>query len=197
METERVTEKIIADAEAEAEEIKQQAQQNQSREQQKLDKQLEEFNRETESLAKKAAGDKEMRMLASERMDIAKMLLGEKRKILASVFENAHNRLVHLPDDQYRAFITRLMKKAVETGDEEIILDKNESRIDDEFVQRLNDEIGSDKNGGLRLCEDREDLGGGFVLRRGKIKTNVTFRVLLSQVREDIEGRLAGELFKE
>jgi vacuolar-type H+-ATPase subunit E/Vma4 len=47
----------------------------------------------------------------------------------------------------------------------------------------------------LSLSDQRDNLGGGFVLKRGKIKTNVSFEVLLAQARKDLEIELAKELF--
>jgi vacuolar-type H+-ATPase subunit E/Vma4 len=47
------------------------------------------------------------------------------------------------------------------------------------------------------LSDERQDLGGGFILRRGKIKTNVSFEVLLDQARKELEIELAKELFTE
>jgi len=46
------------------------------------------------------------------------------------------------------------------------------------------------------LSDERQDLRGGFVLRRGKIKNNVSFEVLLNQARKKLEIELAKELFE-
>jgi len=197
MDTEQVTQRILADANQEARQIKQQAQEKEHNEQEKLNQQLAEFNKKTGQLAKKAADEKKMHLLASARMDIARLSLAEKRKILDEVFDNARQKLLHLPDQDYRELITRLMKSVVETGDEQVILDKKETRIDNDFIQWINSEISSDKKGNLSLSEQRGDLGGGFILKRAKIKTNVSFDVLLNQTRQELEGRLAKELFEE
>lgn len=88
------------------------------------------------------------------------------------------------------------MLEAVETGEEEIIIDKNENRIDREFVSKVNQDLGSDYRGNLRLSEQKQDLGGGFILKHGKIKTNVSVGVLLDQARKELEIELAKELFE-
>jgi hypothetical protein len=41
------------------------------------------------------------------------------------------------------------------------------------------------------LAREKQDLGGGFILRRGKIKNNVSFEVLLTQARKELEIDLA------
>jgi len=196
MEAEQVVEKILSDARAEAEKITKQAEQKQADERAKLSQQLEEYNRQTEELAGRAAEDKRRRILAAARMQIAKDRLAEKARILDEVFEQAQKQLKTLPDEEFFELMTQLMLAAVETGDEEVIVDKNETRIDHRFVKQVNRRLGPGYKGNLRLAEQRQDIGGGFVLRRGKIKNNVSFDVLLTQARNDLEIELAKQLFQ-
>ncbi len=130
-------------------------------------------------------------------MDIAKQFLAEKRKILDEVFEQARQQLQDLPDEEYRALIKKLLLDAVETGDEEVVVDTKEKRIDREFIKKINSELASGKKGDLRLSDQKQDIGAGFILKRGKIKTNVSMAVLLGQARKELEIELAKELFSE
>ncbi len=195
MGAEEVIEKILADAKAEAQKIKQQAQKKEAAEQTKLDGRLDEYNKQTRALAKKRAGDEKLHILAAARMDIAKQLLAEKRKILDEVFEQSQKQLKKLPDKDYCKLMTKLMLEAVETGDEEVIVDKNETRINDEFISQINKQLGPDSKGRLKLSGERQNLGAGFILKRGKIKVNVSIEVLLNQARRELETELAKELF--
>ena len=129
-------------------------------------------------------------------MNIAKEYLAEKRKILDEVFEQAHQQLQNLPDDEYRALIKKLLLEAVETGDEEVIVDKNEGRINHEFIKQMNRQLGSGIKGNLKLSGKKQNIGAGFILTRGKIKTNVSIEVLLDQARKELEIQLAKELFE-
>jgi len=196
MEAQQVIEKILADAKAEAEKIAQQAKEKQAAEQAKLGEQLAEYRKQTEALTEKAAKDEKSHLLAAARMEIAKEYLAEKRKILDEVFEQAREQLRNLPDAEYRNLMTQLMLEAVETGDEEVIVDGQEGRIDTSFIDQVNDKLTPGRKGNLRLAEQRQDLAGGFILRRGKIKTNVSLRVLLDQTRKELEIELAKELFE-
>jgi V/A-type H+-transporting ATPase subunit E len=195
MQADQVIEKILDDAKAEAEKIKKQAEENQAAEQAKLDEQLKEYNKQTDTLADKAAEDKKLHLLAAARMDIAKQHLAEKRKIIDDVFDQARTQLQNLPDDQYTTLMTKLMLEAVETGDEEIIIGKNEKRIDQKFVKQINRELGPGFKGNLRLANERHNLTGGFILRRGKIKNNVSLDILLARARKELEIQLAKKLF--
>jgi len=195
MEAEQVIEKILADAKAEAEKIKKQAGRKQADEQAKFDEQLKEHEKQTKALAEKLANEKKLHLLAAARMNIAKEHLAEKNKILDEVFDQARQQLQSLPDEQYRRLVTNLILEAVETGDEEVIIDKEEKRIDAALIDQVNSKLASDRKGNLKLSEDKMPLGGGFILRRGKVKTNVSFGVLLSRARKELEIELAKELF--
>ncbi|MHC4155753.1 MAG: V-type ATP synthase subunit E [Planctomycetota bacterium] len=195
MEAEQVTEKILADANAEAEKMSEEAGEKEAAEQAKFDEQLREYKSQTQALAKKAAQDRKLHLLAAARMDISKEFLAEKRKILDEVFEQARRQLLKLPDDDYRKLCIKLMHAAVETGDEEVIIDKNEKRIDMSFIKKINRELGPGYKGNLRLSAQKLDLGGGFVLKRGKIKNNVSLEVILAQTRKELEIELAKDLF--
>jgi V/A-type H+/Na+-transporting ATPase subunit E len=195
MEAEQVVQKILGDAKAEAERITQEAREKEAAEQTKLNEQLDQYGKQTENLAKKAGEDEEAHILAAARMDIAKQLLAEKRKILDEVFEQARRQVTELPDEQYRHLCTKLMLEAVETGAEEIVVDKNESRINQDFLDQVNQQLGPDRKGALKLSQERDNLGAGFILKRGKVKTNVSLEVLLDQARKELEIELAKELF--
>ena len=156
---------------------------------------MDEYNKQTELLAKKAGEDEKSHILAAARMDIAKEYLTEKRKILNEVFEQARRQLQNLPDEQYHALIKKLLLDTLETGDEEVVIDTNENRIDHKFIKEVNRELGPGYKGNLRLSDQRQSLGAGFILKRGKIKTNVSIEVLLDQARKELEIELAKELF--
>jgi V/A-type H+-transporting ATPase subunit E len=195
MDAEEVVEKILADAEADAEKIKKQAHEKQAAEQAKFDEQLKEHKKQAKVLAEKLANEKKLHILAVARMDIAKERLAEKNKILDEVFDQARRQLQNLPDDQYRKLITTLMLDAVETGGEEVIIDKDEKRIDAALIEQVNSKLGSNRKGNLKLSQEKMPVGGGFILRRGKVKTNVSFDILLSRARKELEIDLAKELF--
>jgi V/A-type H+-transporting ATPase subunit E len=196
MEAQQVTEKILADADDEAGKIKKEADQRDAAEQAKFDEQVNQYRKQTDDLAQKAAQDRKLHLLASARMDIAKEYLAEKTKILDEVFDQARHRLLNLSDDEYRSLCSKLMTAAVETGDEEVIIDKNERRIDHSCIKQINRGLGPGYKGNLRLADEKQDLGAGFILKRGKIKNNVSLDVLLAQARKELEIQLAKDLFQ-
>ena len=195
MEAQQVTEKILADARAEAEKINKLARQKQAEENAQFDRRLAEYREETDTLAQKAAEDEKLHLLATDRMDLAKQHLAEKRRILDELFTQARKQLQALPDDQYLGLCEKLMLAAVETGDEEVIVDKSEQRIDHKFIENVNRKLAPGFKGNLRLANEKQDLGGGFILKRARVKTNISLEVLLNQARKNLEIKLAKELF--
>jgi V/A-type H+-transporting ATPase subunit E len=195
MEAEQVIAKILSDAKAEAEKIAEQAREKAAAEQARLDEQLAEFKQQSAALAAKAAEDEKSHILAAARMEAAQEYLAEKTRILDEVFQQARQRLGQLPDNEYRDLMARLMREAVETGDEEVVIGQNETRIDQTLVDAVNGKLNAEGKGNLKLAGERVNLGGGFLLRRGKIKTNVSIGVLLEQARGDLLIELAKSLF--
>ncbi len=196
MNAEQVVEKILSQARSEAESIVKEAQAKAAEQKAALDQELAEFDEKTEALASAAGEDKLQRMLAAARMRQAKQVLSAKADILDEVFARAEERLRRLPDQDYRSLMTELMKKAVETGDEDIIVGKDEGRIDSGFIKDLNRQLGPGMKGNLRLSEKRADIAGGFILSRGKVRINCSSHVLIGLVRDQIQIELARELFE-
>ena len=195
MEAQQVVEKILSDAQSQADEITRQAENNRSLAQAELDKKLEEYRTETARLAEAAGEDKKTKLLATARMDIAKANLTEKRRLLDDIFQQAAKQIMEMPDDQYRDLMTKLMLKAVETGDEEVIVGKTETRIDKSFILTANNRLSGSIEGKLRLSQTKADLTAGFILKRGKIRINVSIDVLIAKARQDLETELAKQLF--
>ena len=126
-------------------------------------------------------------------METAKEYVTAKASLLDEVFVQAHQRLEKLPDGEYRELMAKLMASAVETGEEKVIPGKNDARIDAKLVADVNARL-KDK-GRLTLAGDKHGFGGGFLLTRGKVRTNVSIDVLVQQARKDLEIEVAKDLF--
>jgi V/A-type H+-transporting ATPase subunit E len=195
MEAEQVVEKILSEARKEAQTIDEQSQQQLTQGQQKLQHELQEYKEQSIALAEKAAKDKKEHLLSATRMDIAKQKLAEKRKILNEVFEHARKQFKELSDQEYIEIILKLMLEAVETGDEEIVIDSDESRINHKLVKEINRKLGTGYKGNLKLSEQKGNIEAGFILKRGNIKNNASLDVLINQVKNELEIELAKILF--
>ncbi len=195
MNAEQVVDKILSQAREEAEKINAEAKEKLAHQQEELAKKLEEYRDQTKRLAGQAAEEKRLRLLAGARLELRKENLATKRRLLEEVFTSAGQKMKEMGDDEYRELMSKLITKAAQAGDEEIIVGRNESRINAELVKQINNQLGSNKKANLKLSENKGNFDTGFVLRRGKVKVNVTLPVLLAQARENLEIELAKELF--
>jgi len=195
MNAEQVIEKILSQAREEAEKINAEAKEKLAHQQEELAQKLEEYRNQTERLAGQAAEEKRLRLLAGARLELRKENLATKGRLLDEVFTSAGRKLTEMGDDEYRELMSKLITKAAQTGDEEIIVGRNENRINAELVKQVNNQLDSGNKGSLKLSENKGNFDIGFVLRRGKVKVNVTLPVLLAQAREKLEIELAKELF--
>ena len=91
----------------------------------------------------------------------------------------------------------KLILSSAGTGDEELIIDKNEKRIDAAFVERLNAKLGKDSKGKLKLLDSKADIGAGFILQKGKVRITGSLKVILEMAREKLQTELAAELFSK
>ena len=195
MNAEQVVEKILSDARSQAEKITAEASEKASTQESETQSKLAIFRKESATLAESAANDRKLQMLATARMSVQKQQLAVKAKLLDEVFVQAREQIANMPDDQYKELISSLMTKAVETGDEEVLVGKDEKRIDNSLIKQINRSLGTGFKGNLILSQSSANISGGFILRRGKIQINVSTDVLLDQVREATEMELSKSLF--
>ena len=195
MNAEPVLEKILSDAKAEAQKLKKEAEAKLAQQRAEVDKQLEEYRKQTDALAQKAGEDARQQVLSAMRMELAKENLAEKAKILDEVFAKAEQQLKSMPDEQYRSLMTKLMADSVQTGDEEVIIDTGEKRIDQQLIDQVNRQLASRGKGNLKLSGERQPIAGGFILKKGNIKNNCSLKVLLSRAVNELEIELAKQLF--
>lgn len=197
MDANNISKKILSDAHQQADEIKRLARQQADEHKKANDKKLAQFNETTRELAEKNANETREHMFAASRMENAKKDLTEKRAALDAIFKRSADLLKKMPKDEYIGLMTKFMVEAVQSGDEEVIVDKTESHLDQLFIKNVNRQLGPGYKGNLSLAENKYDIGAGFILKRGRILTNVSLPVLINQAREELEPRFAKELFAD
>jgi vacuolar-type H+-ATPase subunit E/Vma4 len=195
MEAQQVIDKILSEAHVEAESILQQAREREDEALAKVEDQIDQFNKETDVVAEQTAAAEKAHILATARMETTQQRLTVKRELLDQVFQQAQHSLKNLPEKEYRDLMIKRMIEVVETGDEEVLVNKDDKRIDQGFIKQVNRQLGPGFKGNLRLAEDKMDQTDGFILRRGRILTNVTFQVMIAQARKELEVTLAKDMF--
>ena len=215
---EKITERILADAKERArgiletaqEECRQMAQDYAERAEQIRDRIAERAEREGEELVSRARS-----AVAMTRRDI---LLSAKAQMLDETFEAAKAQICATDYGKYRELLVALLscalleqaqseQSSIEMGDEvtdfdtfEVFFNENDRAQFGQYVidhARKNTErrIGAARAAKLRLADAVADIDGGLILRYGNTETNCSISALLSEMRRDLEGKIAAILF--
>ncbi|MBM4103645.1 MAG: hypothetical protein FJ263_06270 [Planctomycetes bacterium] len=192
----QIIDNILSDVRRQADEIVRQANEQRDLQTATLDREMAAFGQETERLAREAAESRKSQLLAAVRMQNGRQILAARGQILDELFGRVKQRIEQMPDNEYLDLMKKLLVKCVQIGQEEVVIGKNENRINQAFINKLNVELLWQAKGGLRLSATREDIGGGFILSAGKVRINSSTDVMVSQLRDKMEMELAAELFR-
>lgn len=197
MSVEKIVEKILEDARAEAQKILEEAEREASRI--AADSEVE-ADRVRRSVLKEAQAEAERRrqqVLAEARLKARQCVLAARRRAVDRVFEEALQRLQGLPPERYFEVLTLLILEAAETGREEIILSQEDrARLPTSFLNEINEELRKiGKPGELNLSPEARALGGGVVLCGSRVEINASFPALVEQARRQLEIEAAKILF--
>jgi V/A-type H+-transporting ATPase subunit E len=193
----RLRQKIIGDAEAEAGRIlKEGADEAKA----VLDRAREEAGSITSDFKARAQAEAKeyvRRQVSLRELEARKAVLTEKGKMIDQVFEEALDELRRRDRETGHSLTRDLLLKAVEVGDEEIMVSpEDREAISSAFLKALNKELtATGRRGEVTLSEETRNIRGGFVLRRGRAEINATFETLLLMLRDDVETEVAELLF--
>ncbi len=172
--------RIIAEAQAEIDEIAKAA----SEERNRLAHSLEEHSSSERDLIK-SRGD------SAAALTGRKMLLTAKQQIIDETLEAAKLHLLNLPDAEYFSYLERLIKKFSLGQDGEILFSaKDLKRIPAGFDTVL-------KQNSLKLSNETRNIEGGFVLLYGDIEENCSVEALFLAGREALQDKIKDLLFTE
>ena len=149
--------------------------------------------RELRARAEQRAQEERNRITTLARLAARRELLDEKQALIDRVFDEVGRRIAEMEQGEYRQFITGLLRSTVESGDEEILIGKQESRLDQAFLNSVSKKL--ELSGGLKLASERRPMSAGFILRSGRVETNCALSTILRDAREKLETEVAAILF--
>lgn len=192
--TEKIIAHIKADAQAEAEKILGEAKKQCAAIKADYDKKAEDSYAEKIRAGVKACEDAAESKDRIAQMESKKSVLALKQELVNTSFEKAVEKILSMPEKEYIDFLTKLVVESVATGDEEIILNENDSKkFGKAVVEAANAQI---KNGKLKLSEQTGEFKGGVVLKRGNVEVNNTLELLIDLCRSEMSSLLAKVLFE-
>ena len=125
---------------------------------------------------------------AEARLDSAKVLLAQKRRVIDSIYERALEKLKELKKAEAVSCADRILQNYAEEGD--TIAFAPDFKYAQE-VSRL--DICAEKK--LKIALNAEGVDGGFVLRGKTADKDVSYTALLSSDREQYEVEIAAAVF--
>ncbi|QOX64023.1 hypothetical protein FRZ06_12105 [Anoxybacterium hadale] len=191
---EKITERIIQNAEQELAEITREAREKAEEIAARYADAARKESREILSRGQGAATERIERLEGVAMLDTRKLELSVKQELLERAFDTALDRIKGLPEKDYVLLLARLAAKASRSGYEEVLL-SNEDRlkVGETVVREANGLIPG--GGHLTLAEDFRAIKGGLLLRDEDIEINCTLESLIRQLRSEMAGELAGILF--
>lgn len=125
-------------------------------------------------------------------LDVKKMMLQSGRDLIQDVYTTALDKMSKLGKDEYLSLAESLLKQAVETKEEILLLSADEKFINQAWIDAFN----KNNNAQLTISEEKADIVGGFILVKGKIRTNCSWDMLIQVAQEKNEGAVIERLFK-
>lgn len=193
---EKITGRIAADAQAEAQAILADAQARAdeiaARYQAEADKAAEEI------LAKGRANaaDREERLASSAEMQSRQLSLKARQEMLDEAFDLALEKLQTLPVREKTSLLAKLAASASTSGREQVILGQVDlAGVGAQVVEQANALLGA--KGKLTLSPIAGRFQGGLVLSDGEVEVNCTFETLVRLARSQMAGDVAKVLFDE
>lgn len=186
---ERITEQIIAEATANAQELLSQAEAEAEKmtDAARLDGEtlaagiLEKAQAETQEIAKLSQ--------SAAVLEGKRELLKTKQRLISGVINEAQERLASLPDAEYFAVLKKMVMKYAQDKEGQIAFSsKDIARLPQGFVEELSAQC----RGSLSLAKDPAQITNGFLLIYGGIEENCSFTALFDAAREELQD-LAGE----
>ena len=189
MSKEAIVERILSDAGNEADAIVKDAEEKAAAVVAAASSRAEKGRRDSEAEVKVKTGSIFERKAATARLDCAKILLSEKRRVIDTIYKEALDKLVALSEEECLALTDKLLKEYAESGDE-IFFAENYSYAG--AAARL--PVMAEKN--LTISSRRIEIDGGFRLRGVSSDKDLSYGALLAADRDEYQADMAAEIFK-
>ena len=194
----KITSRIIADAETECASVKKESDErcaavraeNEKRAQDEYWRLVREGVKDTEQRVQ--------RMDRTARLEAKKSVLNMKQEAVSRAFDLAKDKIAELPERDYVAFLAREAAEAAITGQEEVIFcERDRKSVGAKAVKAANELLAAKGMPGLLTLSDAtRDMAGGLMLKQGDIEVNCTVDTLLDLTRDELAARVADVLFE-
>lgn len=194
---EKISARILADAESEAAAIRAQAEEKAALIRADYDRRIESEQQRLMAEAQ-AEGAKQLeRDQGAARMAARRQLLETKQSLVDAAFRQAERQLLSLPTAEYTKLCAQLAAQASTSGSEELIFcEEDRARVGQAVAEQANEMLRkAGKIAKLTLSNETRPLRGGVVLKDGLVETNCSIGTMVSGLRPALSGKVAACLF--
>ena len=194
---EKISARILADAEAEAAAIRAQAEEKAAQIRAEYDRKLEDEQQRLTLEAQNEAQKQLERGQGAARMAARRQVLEKKQALVDKAFRTAEQQLLSLPEADYTRLCAQLAAQASVTGSEALIFSEaDHARVGEAAVQLANEQLEkAGRPAKLTLSAETRPMRGGVVLKNGLVETNCSIGTLVDGLRPELSGKVAGRLF--
>ena len=136
----------------------------------------------------------ERRAVSMAGLEVRKMRLEQKQKVLQQAFDQALSQLTSLPEDEYRKLLISLASSAAEDGAQLVFSEKDRKAYGADVVKGVNEALKA-KGAAVTLSDAARDIPGGVIVCNGRVEINCAFDTLLNDQREELAADIAKILF--
>lgn len=188
---EKITARILEDAQHEAAQIAEQAAQKAQEIRAQYDAQAKQEAAAILSRGEKTAAERLERLESAAGLERRKLELAAKQQVLAEAFEKALDDLCQLPEQEYIALLAALAVKATRSGREQLIFSaKDRTRVGKQVVMTANELLVKDAVPALpdTLSDSKVGAFLGRVVQNAAAKVVGTGMLTLSEQTREIRG---------
>ena len=194
---EKISARILADAEAEAAAIRGQAEEKAAQIRAEYDRKLEDEQQRLTLEAQNEAQKQLERGQGAARMAARRQVLEKKQALVDKAFRTAEQQLLSLPEADYTRLCAQLAAQASVTGSETLIFSEADRARVGEAAAALANEllVKAGRPAKLTLDSETRPMRGGVVLKDGLVETNCSIGTMISGLRPALSGKVAACLF--
>ena len=188
MSVEKITARILQEANAEAESVKNKAKAD-------VDALLTQARQDAEASAKAVAAkaEEDAKILLERRASVAelearKLHLAAKQEMVDAAFAQALEELSIMESGKYLEFMLQLLAPYKNQSGEIVLNEKDQANLKAALEKELAET-------GLTVAADTAAIKGGFILRQGSVSLNASLEKLLENERKQITAQIAQTLF--
>lgn len=192
MSIEKITSKILEDANLEAQDII-----NKANKKKEILLNAARESAEHSAIMAKEKGKKEKEKIISQKKSVAdidsrKMMLETKQSMIESCFKRAEKKVLELSDEKYLDFLINIIRDSKLKEGEITLCKRDMDRYENVLTKTLEERL----DGKFYLSKEIGKFKGGLILRKDKIYINGTIEGMLDDARENLSLQVSKILFQ-